>query len=86
MTEVRGELASSVRPGQRSKINPRYYRPTEVDTLLGDPSKARMELGWMPQITAQQMCKEMVDADYMAARRHALLRDHQLEFPMSRED
>jgi GDPmannose 4,6-dehydratase len=87
VTEVCGDLASSVRPGQEIvKINPRYYRPTEVETLLGDPSKARMELGWMPQITAQQMCKEMVEADYTAALRYALLRDHQLEIPMSRED
>ena len=44
-------------------IDPRYFRPTEVETLLGDPTKAKQKLGWTPEITAQEMCAEMVAAD-----------------------
>jgi GDPmannose 4,6-dehydratase len=56
------------------KIDPRYFRPTEVETLLGDPSKAKIKLGWVPEITAQQMCQEMVISDLNEARRYALLK------------
>jgi GDPmannose 4,6-dehydratase len=56
------------------RIDPRYFRPTEVETLLGDPSKAKQKLGWVPEITAQEMCKEMVANDLAQARQHALLR------------
>lgn len=56
------------------KIDPRYFRPTEVETLLGDPSKAKEKLGWIPEITVQEMCAEMVAADLQEAKRHALLR------------
>ena len=44
-------------------VDPRYFRPAEVDTLLGDPSKAKQKLGWVPEVTAQQMCAEMVRED-----------------------
>ena len=56
------------------KIDPRYFRPTEVETLLGDPSKAKQKLGWVPEITAQEMCKEMVVHDLHQAKQHALLK------------
>jgi GDPmannose 4,6-dehydratase len=56
------------------RIDPRYFRPTEVDTLLGDPSKAKEKLGWVPEITVQEMCTEMVLADLSEAKRHALLK------------
>jgi len=56
------------------RIDSRYFRPTEVETLLGDPSKAKEKLGWVPEITVQQMCKEMVGADLKEAQRHALLK------------
>ena len=56
------------------KIDPRYFRPAEVETLLGDAAKARNKLGWVPEITAQQMCREMVAADLAKARQHALLK------------
>lgn len=56
------------------QIDARYFRPTEVETLLGDPSKAKSKLGWVPEITAQQMCAEMVEADLLEAKRHALLK------------
>jgi GDPmannose 4,6-dehydratase len=55
-------------------IDPRYFRPTEVETLLGDPSKAKQKLGWVPEITAQEMCKEMVEHDLAQAKQHALLK------------
>jgi len=58
------------------KIDPRYFRPTEVETLLGDPSKAKQKLGWVPEITVQQMCQEMVAHDLVQARQHALLKQH----------
>jgi GDPmannose 4,6-dehydratase len=58
------------------KIDPRYFRPTEVETLLGDPSKAKRKLGWVPEITAQEMCKEMVAYDLEQAKQHALLKRH----------
>jgi len=56
------------------RIDPRYFRPTEVETLLGDPGKAKAKLGWVPEISAQQMCAEMVASDLQAAKQHALLR------------
>jgi GDPmannose 4,6-dehydratase len=56
------------------RIDPRYFRPTEVETLLGDPTKAKQKLGWVPEISAQEMCKEMVIHDLVQARQHALLR------------
>lgn len=56
------------------RIDPRYFRPTEVDSLLGDPSKAKNVLGWTPEISAQQMCSEMVRADLLEAKKVALLK------------
>jgi GDPmannose 4,6-dehydratase len=56
------------------RIDPRYFRPTEVETLLGDPSKAKQKLGWVPEITAQEMCAEMVAHDLAQAKQHALLK------------
>ena len=58
------------------RIDPRYFRPTEVETLLGDPSKAKQKLGWVPEITAQEMCAEMVAHDLAQAKQHALLKQH----------
>jgi GDPmannose 4,6-dehydratase len=58
------------------RIDPRYFRPTEVDTLLGDPTKAKQKLGWTPEITARQMCAEMVACDLAEAKKHALLKKH----------
>ncbi|MFD1880624.1 GDP-mannose 4,6-dehydratase [Paracoccus pacificus] len=67
------------------RIDPRYFRPAEVETLLGDPSKAKEKLGWEPQITAREMCAEMVEADLIVARRHSLLKEHGMEVPVSTE-
>jgi GDPmannose 4,6-dehydratase len=64
------------------KVDPRYFRPAEVETLLGDPTRASERLGWTPEITVQEMCAEMVAHDLVDAKRHALLRDHGLELPV----
>ena len=58
------------------RVDPRYFRPAEVETLLGNPSKAREKLGWTPEITAREMCAEMIAADLESARQHALLKSH----------
>ena len=58
------------------RVDPKYFRPTEVETLLGDPTKAKNKLGWIPEITVENMCDEMIDADLDIAKRHALLKSH----------
>jgi GDPmannose 4,6-dehydratase len=84
---VISDAAPSVKVGQVvMRIDQRYFRPSEVDTLLGDPSKAKAKLGWSPQITAREMCAEMVAEDLKAARRHRLLLSNGLELPFSTEN
>jgi GDPmannose 4,6-dehydratase len=84
VTEVTGNLAPAVKPGDVIvRIDPRYFRPTEVETLLGDPTKAREKLGWTPEISVQEMCREMVASDLAAARRTALLRANGMDLPSS---
>ena len=76
VSAIDGNKALGLKVGQTIvAIDPRYFRPTEVDTLLGDPSKAKEKLGWVPQITLQEMIKEMVAFDYDEAKKHALLKD-----------
>jgi GDPmannose 4,6-dehydratase len=58
------------------RVDPRYFRPSEVETLLGDASKAKKELGWSPEISVEQLCKEMVLSDLTEARQKALLKKH----------
>jgi len=67
------------------RIDPRYFRPAEVETLLGDPSNAKKKLGWTPEITVQEMCEEMVEDDLKIAKRHALLKEHGHDVPVSVE-
>jgi len=75
--KIEGTDAPSLKVGDVIvKIDSRYFRPTEVETLLGDPAKAKTKLGWVPEITVQEMCKEMVAADLVEAKRHALLQSH----------
>ena len=66
-------------------IDPRYFRPAEVETLLGDPSKAKEKLGWVPQITLQEMIAEMVACDLDEAKKHALLKAQGFNVAVSRE-
>lgn len=83
---ISGDAAPALKVGDVIvRIDPRYFRPAEVETLLGDPTKAREKLGWEPEITTQEMCAEMVAADLKEAQRHALLKEHGYEFPASLE-
>lgn len=67
------------------RVDPRYFRPAEVETLLGDPSRAKERLGWVPEISVQQMCAEMVSEDLKTAKRLALLKEHGHEIHVSIE-
>ena len=58
------------------RVDRRYYRPAEVDTLLGDPTKAKLKLGWEPKVTFPELVSEMVRADLEAARRDELVKKH----------
>ncbi len=72
---VGGELKAKCKPGDVIvKVDPRYYRPTEVETLLGDPAKAKEKLGWTPKTSLQALVKEMVAADYTTARKDSLVK------------
>ncbi|MBS0368149.1 MAG: GDP-mannose 4,6-dehydratase [Proteobacteria bacterium] len=74
---IEGDKAPEMKPGQIIvRVDPRYFRPTEVETLLGDPTKAKEKLGWEPEITVQEMCAEMVAGDLADAQRNALLKKH----------
>lgn len=75
VTTVNGETKAKCKPGDVIvKVDPRYYRPTEVETLLGDPSKAKEKLGWTPTTSLAELVKEMVEADYTTARKDSLVK------------
>lgn len=67
------------------RIDPGYFRPSEVETLLGDPAKAKFELGWSPEISLDEMINEMVDHDLDEAKRHALLKENGYNIMLSKE-
>jgi len=74
---IEGDKAPKMQVGDVViQVDPRYFRPAEVETLLGDPTKAKETLGWVPEITVQEMCAEMVAEDLKAAQRHSLLKSH----------
>jgi GDPmannose 4,6-dehydratase len=84
---VQGDKAPALKPGDRIvAVDPRYFRPAEVETLLGDATRAKDELGWVPEITVQTMCAEMVASDLLAAQRTALLKSHGFDVATSREE
>ncbi|MFZ2949838.1 MAG: GDP-mannose 4,6-dehydratase [Desulfuromonadaceae bacterium] len=86
VVSVDGNKAPAVKAGDiMVRIDPRYFRPSEVETLLGDPGKAKQKLGWVPEITAQEMCAEMVANDLVEAQRHALLKTHGYSVAVSTE-
>ncbi|AFO93613.1 GDP-mannose 4,6-dehydratase (plasmid) [Phaeobacter inhibens] len=86
VTAIEGDMAPALKVGDVVlRIDPRYFRPAEVETLLGDPSKAKEKLGWEPEITTEEMCAEMVREDLKTARRHALLKEHGMDLPVSTE-
>ena len=68
------------------RVDPRYFRPAEVETLLGDPAKAKEKLGWSTEITVQDMCAEMVAEDLMVAQRHAFLKKNGFDVTVAVED
>lgn len=83
---IQGEQAPALKVGNIIvRVDPRYFRPAEVETLLGDPSKAKSKLGWEPEITVEEMCAEMVAEDLKVAKRHALLKQHGYEIPVAVE-
>lgn len=86
VVSIEGDNAPALNTGDVIvEVDEHYFRPAEVETLLGDPAKAKQELGWEPEITVQEMCAEMVAEDLNIAKRHALLKSHGHEIPVSLE-
>jgi GDPmannose 4,6-dehydratase len=84
VASIDGTLAPALSVGDVIvRIDPRYFRPAEVETLLGSAEKAARKLGWTAEITVREMCAEMVAEDHKSARRHALLKEHGLSLPVS---
>jgi GDPmannose 4,6-dehydratase len=84
VVKIEGDKAPGLKVGDVVvQIDPRYFRPTEVETLLGDPSKAKDKLGWVPEITVQEMCAEMVREDWEQATKAALLKKHGYKIAIS---
>ena len=87
VVSIEGDKAPALKVGDVVvKVDPRYFRPAEVETLLGDPTKAKQKLGWVPEITVQEMCAEMVREDLKIAQRHALLKQHGHDLPVAVEN
>jgi GDPmannose 4,6-dehydratase len=77
VSAINGDNATGVAEGDVIvRVDPRYFRPAEVETLLGDPSKAKQKLGWEPEVSVEVLCAEMVAADLAIAKQHALLKAH----------
>ena len=86
ISEIKGDKAPALKVGDVvMQIDPRYFRPTEVETLLGDPTKAKQKLGWVPEISIQEMCKEMVISDLSEAKQHAILKANGFNINVSTE-
>ncbi|GJA07423.1 GDP-mannose 4,6-dehydratase [Aeromonas caviae] len=87
VTAVNGDNAPAVKVGDVIvRVDPRYFRPAEVETLLGDPAKAKAKLGWVPEITVEEMCAEMVANDLQQAKQHALLKANGFDVAISLEN
>ena len=87
VSSIEGDDAPAISVGDTLvRVNPRYFRPAEVETLLGDPTYAKNQLGWIPEISAKEMCAEMVASDLERARRIRLLRNHGHDAAVSTED
>lgn len=86
VTAIQGEKAPALKVGDAIvEVDPRYYRPAEVETLLGDPAKAKQKLGWVPEITLDEMIVEMVENDLDQAKQHVLLKNHGHAVSVGRE-
>ena len=87
VTSIEGDKAPALKVGDViMQIDPRYYRPAEVETLLGDPTKAKAKLGWVPEITLDQMIFEMVANDLDRAKQHAILQKHGYSIAVGKEN
>lgn len=86
VSAIEGDNAPALKVGDKLiEVNPRYFRPTEVETLLGDPSNAKEKLGWVPEITLQEMVAEMVENDLNVAKKNALLKANGFEVNIPHE-
>ena len=84
---ISGDQAPGVKAGDVIvRVDPRYFRPAEVETLLGDPGNAKSKLGWEPEITVEEMCSEMVVADLEKAKQYALLKKHGFDVSVAKEN
>lgn len=87
VADIKGDKAPALKVGDEIvRVDPRYFRPTEVETLLGDPTMAKEKLGWEPEITVREMCYEMVAHDLEQAKKTALLKLHGYDIQVSLED
>ncbi|WP_272673686.1 GDP-mannose 4,6-dehydratase [Providencia sp. PROV169] len=87
VTDVNKTLAPNVNVGDIIvRVSPKFFRPAEVETLLGDPTKAKEKLGWVPEITVEEMCSEMVASDIEKAKQHALLKANGFDVSISLEN
>ncbi|TNH45194.1 GDP-mannose 4,6-dehydratase [Photorhabdus luminescens subsp. sonorensis] len=87
VTSVNTEKAPAVKVGDVIiRVSPKFFRPAEVETLLGDPTKAKQKLGWVPEITVEDMCAEMVAADVQKAKQHTLLKKYGFDVSVSIEN
>jgi GDPmannose 4,6-dehydratase len=83
---ISGDNAKALQVGDIIvKVDAKYFRPAEVETLLGDPTKAKEKLGWVPEITVEEMCAEMMEHELGAAKRHALLKEHGHDVAVAQE-
>ena len=86
VTSIDGNLTPAISIGDVVvRVDPAYFRPAEVETLLGDPSKAKTLLGWVPEITLEEMCSEMVAYDLDKAKQKSLLKTHGYSVAVARE-
>jgi len=87
VVQIDGNKAPGIKTGDVIvQVDPRYFRPTEVETLLGDPSNAKEKLGWVPEITLDQMIAEMVEYDLEQAKQHALLKKYGYSVSLGKEN
>ena len=87
ISSIHGDMAPALSIGDvLVRINPRYFRPAEVETLLGDPTKAKKLLNWVPEISVEEMCAEMVSHDLNHAKKQALLKSHGYKVVVAQED
>ncbi|WP_370293285.1 GDP-mannose 4,6-dehydratase [Thalassolituus sp.] len=84
---IEGDNVDALKVGDTIvRVDPKYFRPAEVETLLGDPTNAKNKLGWVPEITVEEMCAEMIQSDLQKAKQHALLKEHGFDVSVAIEN